>query len=117
MRAILQELIFAAQLQIVEAIGRAPFMWIQRSKGLTDFNSELRRNTFGDIDRNIRLARPTVIRCPDRADSRQRKFVGDERVVGGKRCLEKSRARKAMTIGPAHCAELAHCANEPKDQS
>ena len=82
MCVILQNLIFAAQLQIAEAIHCAPFVWIQRGQGLADFDRELGRDAFGDIDRNIGLARPAVIRRFDRADGWKRKFIGDKRIVG-----------------------------------
>ena len=82
MYVILQELIFAAQLQIAEAIHCAPFVWIQRSQGLADFDPKLRRDAFGDIDRNIGLARPAAIRRFDRAAGWKRKFIGDKWIVG-----------------------------------
>jgi|SRR5437773_8686674 len=81
-RAIVQELIFAAYLQIAEAICRAPFMWIQHDQGLADLDPQLRRDAFGDIHRDIGLARPAVIRRSYRADSWKRKFIGDKRIVG-----------------------------------
>ena len=91
-------------------------MWIQRGKGLADFNPELRRNAFGDIDGNIGLPCPAVIRRPDRANGWKRQFIGDKRVVGGHCCRKKSRASEAMTVRLGRRTEFAHRANEPKDQ-
>src|SRR5437588_10893472 len=48
MRGVLQQLIFAGQLQIAEPICCGSVMWVQHSQSLADFNPELRRNAFGD---------------------------------------------------------------------
>ncbi|HEY4758552.1 MAG TPA: hypothetical protein VIH43_08330, partial [Chthoniobacterales bacterium] len=56
MWAIVQELIFAAELEVAETIRRPPFTWIQRGKSLSDFDPQLRRNAFG-ISTEIPVAR------------------------------------------------------------
>ena len=114
MGVVLQELIFAAQFEIAEAICRLSFVWIHHSQSLSDFNAELRRNALGDIHRNIGLARAAIIRRSDSADSWKRKFVGDKRIVRRKRRREKSRPSESMAKHVAHRAELAHRANERK---
>src|SRR4029077_16203170 len=98
MFGILQELIFAAQFQVAEAICSGPFVWIEHGQGLADFNSELRRNALGDIHRNVGLARAAVIRRSNRADCWKRKFVGDKRIVRRKRCRKKTRPSEAMAV-------------------
>jgi len=117
MFAILQELIFGAQIEVAEAIRCLPFVWIEHGQSLSDFNRELRRNAFGDIHRNIGLACPAIIRCPNCADCWKRKFVGDKRIVRRKCCRKKTRAGEAMAKRAARHAELAHRAGEPKKQS
>ena len=57
-------------------------MRVKHQKCFAHLDAKIGRDALCDIDRNIGLACPAVIRRPNRANSWKRKFIGDKRIVG-----------------------------------